>query len=1007
MERTIDARIADLCTGIAERIYTPVTDFIIEAWISSEPLRFDERKNGRYRRLSCGERWGAQLFDCSWFHFTAQVPDDSLSEDLFAVLDVNGEMIVVDETGEPLTGLTNQASHYDFSLGKPGKIVYPIPGSVGPNISIWADAGFNDLFGRISENGVISKAHIAVRDEGLRDLYYDLCFLREYIQVLEEDSELRRNLTASLLELGETPPTRGEEAESVHNRLSGYFHRSRAVDPLTISAVGHAHIDLAWLWPIRETIRKGVRTFATALMNLDTYPDYIFGASQPQLYQWVKDNYSRLFDRIKKSVAEGRWELQGAFWVECDTNLVGGESLVRQLLYGKRFYREEFGIDVRSGWLPDVFGFSGALPQIMKQFGIDYFVTMKPAWNRVNIMPHHSFMWQGIDGSCIPTHIVPEGTYNSAATPASIHKLECRYLDREFSDAALMLFGIGDGGGGPGASHLESLTRMTGQAGLPPVVQESSRSFYERWIKDSAAFPTWSGEIYLERHQGTYTTNSKIKKYNIETEKALRNCELIVSFLCILGLKAYPTERLETFWKTALLLQFHDILPGSSIKRVYDEAYDDYDSLLGGVRKIMRESFDQFRDNIATVGMSEPYVVVNTTSFNREEWVKLGETWAKVNIGPMGFSTIDRAGLSIERFHVHADDGILENDLVILRIDENGMFSNLLLKRSGKELISGRANELTVYCDEGNAWDFQQGYRDSIIGHPRLISTRFYTDGPVACAELAFEIEQSSIEQRIRLCEGSTRIDIDMKICWYDEKRMVRTAFNTPVHAYSARYGIQFGYVERATHTNTSWDVAREEVVGQQWVDLSQQDVGLSLLNDGKYGHCIRGNRIELCLLRSVPYPNIQFSERSNLSVECRYTDIGVQQFTYSLYPHAGNSVLPVVREAWRLNHPLPIHALEPNNRGSIGRSLNAFSVSDEEIVIQTIKKAEDNDMIVLRLYEAVGGTRNIVLKSSFQPIQAWECDLEETRHRELVIEESSIGLLFKPFEIKTICIQF
>ncbi len=412
---------------------------------------------------------------------------------------------------------------------------------------------------------------------------------------------------------------------------------------VTVSAVGHAHIDLAWLWPLRETVRKSARTFATALALMERYPDYVFGASQPQQYDWVKRHHPGLYARIKERVAEGRWEPQGAMWVEADLNLTGGEALVRQILYGKRFFRDEFGVEPACLWEPDVFGCSGAVPQLLAKSGVEFFMTQKLSWNWVTRHPHHTFWWEGIDGSKVLAHFPPEDTYNSSAAPRAVHKAATSFLEKSVSDRVLLLFGIGDGGGGPGEEHLEFLAREKNLAGLAPVVQEPSHAFFRHIAKDAARYPTWRGELYLERHQGTYTTQARSKRYNRKLELALRELEFASAMAAELAGHVYPHARLEEIWKEVLLYQFHDILPGSSIARVYDESLARYAALAAEIAELTAAADATLLGAIGRGAAVRPVTVLNSLSWQRDEWLRLGAGWVRASVPPLGYAVIDEA----------------------------------------------------------------------------------------------------------------------------------------------------------------------------------------------------------------------------------------------------------------------------------------------------------------------------------------------------------------------------
>ena len=453
----------------------------------------------------------------------------------------------------------------------------------------------------------------------------------------------------------------------------------RGGDPaLTVSAVGHAHIDLAWLWPLRETIRKGARTFSTVLRMMERYPQYIFGASQPQLYQWMKDEHPALYSQIKAHVAEGRWELQGGMWVEPDANIPSGESLVRQILLGKRFYREEFSIDVTNLWMPDVFGYSGSLPQIMASSGLTNFLTQKLSWSEVNTFPHHTFHWEGIDGSRVLVHMPPEGTYNSSAAPHAVARAEENYLEKGVSDRALILFGIGDGGGGPGEEHLEHLARAQDLQGIAPVVQEPAATFFERLTLGAEAYPVWRGELYLEKHQGTLTTQGRNKRFNRKLEFALRELEFSSVRAAREAGLTYPSAALDRIWKEVLLLQFHDILPGSSITRVYDESLARYAALLSEVEELTASA------DRSWLGSGDLPLALNSLSWDREEWLKVDDQWRLVSVPALGAAFIPRS-VDPAPAIMAASTRRLENEALRVEFDERGELISVYDKTNDRE----------------------------------------------------------------------------------------------------------------------------------------------------------------------------------------------------------------------------------------------------------------------------------------------------------------------------------
>jgi alpha-mannosidase len=797
-----------------------------------------------------------------------------------------------------------------------------------------------------------------------------------------------------------------EEARRARALLAGELAKVGGTPSLKISAIGHAHIDLAWLWPLRETIRKGARSFSTVLALMERYPDYVFGASQPQLYQWMKDFYPLLYEKIKAKIAEGRWETQGAMWIEPDTNLAGGEALVRQVLYGKRFFREEFGTNPKMLWLPDVFGYTAALPQILKKAGVDYFLTIKLSWNTMNTFPHHTFFWQGIDGSRILAHMPPEGTYNSSAAPRALMAAEKTYADKAVSEHCALLFGIGDGGGGPGSEHLERLAREQNLDGLAPVAQEPMETFFQRLSQEAnGQYKTWVGELYLEKHQGTYTTQARNKRYNRKIELALRELELVAT-LAHLGTHGmgtvyrYPTQELDAIWKEVLLYQFHDILPGSSITRVYDESLARYQQISEQIEHLYRQA----QQALMHQEQVKAVTVFNPLSWERHEWLQVEDRWQQVIVPSMGYAVIDAAEVTQQSIKQQStklsaspspSPTMLENDRLRLQFAPDGAISSIFDKEHRREVLAAGAlaNRLALYHDEGDAWDFAIDYDERPPRYFKLTETTAHIDGPQAVVEQQYQFGQSTLRQQIVLLEGSRRIDFVTSVDWREQHKMLRTSFPAAVAASEAICDIQFGSIKRPTHRNTSWDMARYEICAHKWVDLSQGDYGVALLNDSKYGHKILENVLDLNLLRSPGYPDPQ-------------ADRAYHEFTYALYPHIGNHITGnVIQAGYELNVPLRMVAGTPNSDVIMPDAAFA-QVDAKNVIIETVKKAEEGDDIILRLYEATGATTSTTLTLSLPLEAVWKTNLLEELEEKLAIRQNTVELVLQPFEILTLCVQ-
>lgn len=979
---------------IEKKIYETAAELKVTAWVTPEPVSYEERMTGNKKELTIGQKWG-DLWDCAWFNFKGEVPQTAKGKNVVLLIDISGEACIVDEEGNPLQGLTNVNSEFAYELGRPGKrVVWLFDKAEGKEkIDIWADAGCNDLFGKYKGNGTLKEAFIAICNEGMRELYYDFNVLHDLMKYLPEDTARYHSIFCALADVCRLMNDfSDDEANKAREILKKELDKKTGDHSLTVSAIGHAHIDLAWLWPIRETIRKGARTFSTALKMMERYPDYVFGASQPQLYQWVKERYPALYERVKEKINQGRWEAQGGMWVEADTNVSGGEALVRQVLYGKRFFRKEFDKDMKILWLPDVFGYSGALPQILKKSGIDYFMTIKLSWSSYNKHPHHTFVWQGIDGSSVLAHMPPEGTYNSSGAPRAIIQSEKNFMDKGYSDRCLVLFGIGDGGGGPGEEHLENMKREKSLNGIAPVVQEPALDFFKYIDKDSHRYKTWTGELYLEFHRGTYTTQAKNKKFNRKMELKLRELEFASVLANLLVDFKYPAEEIEEIWKEVLLYQFHDILPGSSIDRVYTESLERYEFLMNRVCTLIGQTCSRIAEKINTNECSRPVVLMNSLSWDRDEWVNTDGNWLKTVVPAMGYTVVDSTSSQSMPDYMKADERTLENDLFVIGFNEDGSIKSVFDKEYQREVIASGipANRLAVYQDWGDAWDFPYQYDQKQVMYFKIEKSEAFVEGPRAVLRQTYKFGQSSLKQEIILTAGSRRIDFSTNVDWHESQKMLRTAFPVDVYATEAACEIQFGSINRPTHRNTTWDMAKFEICAHKYVDLSQGDYGVALLNDSKYGYKVLGNVIDLNLLRSSKYPG-------------ENADIGYHEFTYSLYPHMGDHIAGrVSRAGYELNVPLGVVNAD-SHQGVIEDNKSFISVDSANIIVEAVKKAEDSNDIIVRLFECSGAGAKTNIHFDFNVKSVQLVDLMEENGQELTIDKNSVEVCFKPFEIHTL----
>lgn len=894
----------------------------------------------------------------------------------------------------------------------------------------------------------------------VKDLYYDIQVPLWAMDRMDQEGKTAIDIltvlndTISLLDLRDVysddfyrsvEAARAYIAKALYEDLAGD-------DTVIATCIGHTHIDVAWWWTVAQSREKAARSFATVLELMDEYPEYRFMSSQPVLYTFVKERYPELYEEIKRRAAEGRWEPEGGMWLEADCNLTSGESLVRQFLYGKQFFQEEFGVDSRVLWLPDVFGYSGALPQIMKKCGIDYFMTTKLSWNQFNKVPDDTLLWEGIDGTKVLTHLISTlgvgqsvdrffTTYNGILHPDAIMGGWQRYQNKEMNHDILVAFGYGDGGGGPTREMLETGRRMEkGIRGIPKVRQESSLTYFtelsER-VKDSRRLHTWTGEFYFEYHRGTYTSMARNKRSNRKSELLLMDLEL----LAVLAEKrgaAYPAEDLERLWKMVLLNQFHDILPGSSIKEVYEVTKREYEQVAEEGGRLLKERKE------AVAGAGDGVTVFNTLGFTRRSLTVLpdgvtsltdkGEALPSQEIGSLRYSLtgeIPSKGYSVYGAVREADGGtadeaaggVVENSAaescgdtpfsVLKTVDgfvittpfakvdmaADGSFTSLLdLSENRQVWKAGEAgNRLRIYEDKPiyyDNWDIDVFYTEKYWDLDEPASIAVTSVGPL-CLQITVNrsFMHSRMTQDIRFYAHSPRIDFNTWVDWKEHQYLLKAGFPVDVHTDEAAFDIQFGNVVRKTHTNTSWDRARFESCGHKWMDVSESGYGVSLLNDCKYGHSVREGCIELTLIKSGIEPNPD-------------TDNEEHVFTYSLYPHQGTwREADTQKEAADLNQPL-----SAVNGGIPGESYGFAGVKGDSVVLETVKRSEDGDGIILRLYESRNKRVNAKVSLSCAPVTVTECNLLEEPVDEaggLMIDQDGFSFVIKPYEIKTYKVVF
>jgi len=798
---------------------------------------------------------------------------------------------------------------------------------------------------------------------------------------------------------------------------------------VTVNVIGHTHIDVAWLWRIKHTREKALRSFSTVLRLMEDYDEYIFLQTQPQLYKYIKNDSPALYEKIKMRVSEGRWETDGAMWVEADCNISSGEALARQLMHGVSFFRDEFGVKSEYLWLPDVFGYSWALPQLLKLAGIKTFMTTKIDWNQYNSMPHDLFNWRGIDGSEILTYFIttPAGdykgnhkrsaTYNGVLSPKSVLGNWYTFKDKPISNETLFCYGYGDGGGGVNSDMLKLRRAMDKLPGLPNVKPSTAGDFFNRMHdnieKTDQYVHTWDGELYLEYHRGTYTAQANNKKQNRRMEYALAQCEWL-SCLAYLAGEQYPGTRLYDAWETILLNQFHDIIPGSSIREVHDDSDKDYANLSAEAEQL---------ENNAINTLIEPhdgsFTIYHSGSFKRRDLVlvaiqddvifedeqgnaissqKTKEGWLlDVELEPLSMAVVNYKPGTLPKadtaFVVDMVAKSIETPLYIINWNDSGRLESIYDKANKRQILDGEANQLEIFEDKPLFWDnwdidiFHTEKRGlvAISKQPALIEN----GSERAIIQFEYVYGLSTITQDMVVYKSCGRIDFVTHVDWHETDRLLKAAFPLNIRSTKATYDIQFGHVERPTHWNTSWDLARFEVVGHKWADFSESGYGVSLLNDCKYGYSVKDNVMRITLLKSTKMPDPEM-------------DMGMHDFTYSLLPHAGSVIEGnTIEESVKLNLPARVvpGTLKNNTKKLV-------CINSDAVNIDAVKKAEKDDCIVVRIHECRGGRHDIKISSDFGIKAFAPCNLLEENIAE-PIKGNEISAEIKPFEIKTFKLWF
>ncbi|MEU9105806.1 glycoside hydrolase family 38 C-terminal domain-containing protein [Streptomyces xanthophaeus] len=970
----------------------------IERWEApGEPVPVAEGLAAPYRPCAVGDPWGP-AWGTTWFKVTGTVPADWAGRTVEAVLDLGFDRMM---PGFQCEGLVHRADGGEVKGLNPYNDWVRVADRAegGERVEWYVEAASNPVLvdhaatyeGDLRTSGDqplyrLVRMDLTVFETEVWELVQDLEVLHELMTQLDVQDARRyavlHAVEAALdaVDLGDVPGT----AAAARGQLTGVLASPAHASAHRISAVGHAHIDSAWLWPLRETVRKVSRTASNVVHLMDGHPEFVFAMSQAQQLDWIKTYRPELFERIKKKIADGQFVPVGGMWVESDTNMVGGEAMARQFLYGKKFLLDEFGIETHNVWLPDSFGYTAAMPQIVKLAGAQWFLTQKISWSQVNKFPHHTFWWEGIDGTRVFTHFPPVDTYNSDLGGAQLAHAARNYREKGRGSRSLVPFGWGDGGGGPTREHLARAARQRDLEGSPRVEIERPDAFFEKAHAEYGDAPVWAGELYLELHRGTYTSQAKTKQGNRRSESLLREAELWAATAAVRTEGyAYPYEDLERLWKTVLLHQFHDILPGSSIAWVHREA---------------RATYAAVREELQAITLAAQRALAGP---GEEELVFNCAPHARRGVPAGGAGVPAAAGQPVTVEERHGGGHVLANGRLLVEIDGRGLIVSAYDLEGRRESLApgAAANLLQIHPDFPNmwdAWDIDAFYRHKVTDLVALDSMEVTGSGPdEATVTVTRSFGSSTAVQTVTLRAGARTVDLVTDVEWHETEKFLKAAFPLDVKAERSASETQFGHVHRATHTNTSWEAAKFEICAHRWIHVEEPGWGVALLNDSTYGHDVtrdvrpdggQTTTVRLSLLRAPRYPDPE-------------TDQGSHTLRFSLAP--GAQIGDAVREGHALN--LPERVLT-----GAGPVAPLLAVDNDAVVVEAVKLAEDRGGdVVVRLYESRGGRATAVLTPGFAVTAAVESDLLERPLPGSAVAapapDGTVALTLRPFQIVTV----
>ncbi|MEV6398647.1 glycoside hydrolase family 38 C-terminal domain-containing protein [Streptomyces sp. NPDC051907] len=964
-----------------------------------EPVPVAEGLAGVPSPIAVGDMWGAP-WGTSWFRVTGTVPAAWAGRTVEAVLDIGFdenmpgfqcEGLVYRPDGTPVKGLNprNQWVRIGAPVAGGEEVRLHIEAASNPVILDYhpflpTRLGDRETAGTAPQYR-LTRMDLAVFDETVWQLVLDLEVLGELMQELPVDSARRWDVLRAVGRALDAVDLQNvnKSAAAARSRLEEVLATPAGPTAHRISAVGHAHIDSAWLWPLRETVRKVARTTSNMTALLEDEPDFVFAMSQAQQFAWIKEHRPEVYAKVKKAVSEGRFVPAGGMWVESDTNMPGSEAMARQFVHGKRFFLDEFGVENDEAWLPDTFGFAAGLPQIIKAAGAKWLLTQKISWSQTNTFPHHTFQWEGIDGTRIFTHFPPVDTYNCSMKGSEIAHAARNFKDKGAARHSLAPTGWGDGGGGTTREMIAKAARLRSLDGSATVQWETPAAFFAKAEAEYANPPVWVGELYLELHRATLTSQAGTKQGNRRSEHLLREAELWAATAAVRTGLPYPYEQLDRIWKTVLLHQFHDILPGSSIAWVHREAEKTY----AAVARELGDLVDAAQRALAGDPSAGVQLVFNAAPHERHG-VAAGGAAVRSAGGSARLSPRDGGGY------------VLDNGLLQVEVDGRGLVVSAYDVGAERETVAPgqAANLLQIHPDFPNmwdAWDVDEFYRNTVTDLTDADEVAPVVGEDFAAVRVVRTFGDSKAVQLLTLAAGAKRLDIDTEVDWHETEKFLKSAFPLDVHAERYASETQFGHFHRPTHTNTSWEAAKFEACNHRFVHFEEPGWGVALVTDSTYGHdvtrTVRADSgttttLRVSLLRAPRFPDPE-------------TDQGVHRFRHSLVP--GAQIGDAVREGFRVNLP---ERLVP---GDAERVAPLVEVDDDAVVVSAVKLADDESGdVVVRLYESRGGRARARVAFGFEAAGAVATDLLERPLADAAaveLADGAVRLSLRPFELVTL----